>query len=71
MFAPGMSFGQQKSQHSTQAWDSFTTYLADKALVTDPLFCILGGIKSDLLLTRIDDVGDLEIQHKVQLKHTI
>ena len=45
--------------------------LADEPFVTDPLFCILGGIESDLLFARIDDVCDLEIQHEVKLKQTI
>ena len=69
MLAPGMSCGMMMSLNIGQYHHH--THLADKALVTDPLFGILGGIKSDLLFTRIDDVGDLEIQHEVKLEHFI
>ena len=69
MLAPGMSCGMMRSLNIGQYHHH--THLADKALVTDPLFGILVRIKSDLLFTRIDDVCDLEIQHEVKLKQTI
>ena len=47
-------------------------YLADETLVADSLFCKLCRIKSDLLLTGVDNMCDLQIKHEVQLeKYTI
>ena len=43
----------------------------DEPFVTNSLFGKLGWIKSDLLLTRIDHMSDLQIQHEVQLKQGI
>ena len=46
-------------------------YLADETLVADSLFCKLGRVEPDLLLARVDHMGDLQVQHEVQLQqHT-
>ena len=47
---------------------SRTLYLADESLVADSLLCKLGRVESDLLLARVDHVGDLQVQHEVQLQ---